>query len=74
MIKFTFCITKARLDVTCKTRDKGHQEKSRISCCRDKEAADRQKLSRRKIMANHVKNEQHIGAKKTYDSKNNEQS
>ena len=32
-----------------KTRDKGQQEKSRISCrCRDKETADRHKLSRRK--------------------------
>ena len=38
-------------NVTCKTRFKGEQEKSRISrCCRDKETADRQKLSRRKIM------------------------
>ena len=34
-------------DVTCKTRDKGQQEKSRISCrCRDKETADRQTVPR----------------------------
>ena len=33
-----------------KTRDKGQQENSRISCrWRDKENADRQKLSRTKI-------------------------
>ena len=39
-------------NVTCKTRDKGQKEKSRISCrCRDKETADRHKLPRRKIMA-----------------------
>ena len=41
-----------QINVTSKTRDKGQQEKSRISCrCRAKETADRQKLSRRKIMA-----------------------
>ena len=31
------------------------------------------KLSRRRIMANHVKNEQHIGSEKTYGPKNTEQ-
>ena len=37
-------------NVTCKARDKGQQEKSRISCrCHDKETADRLKLSLRKI-------------------------
>ena len=36
-------------NVTCENADKGQQEKSRISCrCRDKETADRHKLSRRK--------------------------
>ena len=35
------------VNVICKTRDKGQQEKSRISCRgRDKETADRQKLSK----------------------------
>ena len=35
--------------MTCKTRNKGQLEKYRISCrCRDKETADRQKLSRRR--------------------------
>ena len=38
-------------NVTCKTRDKGQEEKPKISCrCRDKATADRHKLSRRKIM------------------------
>ena len=38
-------------NVTCKTRDKGQREKSRISCrCSAKETADRQNLSRRKII------------------------
>ena len=37
-------------NVTCKTCDKGQQEKSRITYrCHDKEPADRHKLSRRKI-------------------------
>ena len=39
-------------NVTCKTRDKGQREKSRISCrCSTKETADRRNLSHRKIMA-----------------------
>ena len=39
-------------NVTGKTSDKGQQEKSRISCrCYDKETVNKQKLSRRKIMA-----------------------
>ena len=39
-------------NVTCKTRDKGQLEKSRISChCGVKKPAVRHKLSRRKIMA-----------------------
>ena len=45
-------VKKKMANVTCKTRDKGQLEKSRISCrCRDKVTADRHKLSRRKIMA-----------------------
>ena len=38
-------------NVTCKTLVKGQQEKSKISCSRDKETVDRQNMSRRKIMA-----------------------
>ena len=50
------------------TRD--NRKKSKISCrCRDKETADRQKLSRRKIEAKPFKNEQHIGSEKTYGPK-----
>ena len=56
-------------NVTCKMRDKGQGEKSRISCrCRNKERRQTNKnCPAEKSWPNHVKNEQHIGSKKTYD-------
>ena len=56
-----FCFFCRLVNVTCKTRDKGQQENSRILCrCCDKETADRRKQSAEKSWPNHVKNEQHI--------------
>ena len=58
-------------NATGKTRDKGQQEKSRISSrWSDKENVNRRNCLAEKPRSNHVKSEQHVGSEKTYGPQN----